>query len=111
MFVLKWRPALPGQPVKERHIPHGDVIPGEPGARDSLAVAWHEGRRCPIAFVWRRQRYTVERVLEAWVIETGWWKDEGPVSFSCWRVRAAGRVFDLRYDHIGKTWSLEQALN
>jgi len=64
-----------------------------------------------VSFVWRRRRYRVERVLETWVLETGWWKDEGHVSRAYWRVRAEGRVFDLRYDRLGKTWTLEQALN
>ena len=76
-----------------------------------IAVTWNEGQRRPIAFSWRRRRYKVERLLETWVVETGWWKDEGRVSRSYWRVRAEGRVFDLRYDRITKTWMLEQALN
>ncbi|MBK5189434.1 MAG: hypothetical protein JJD97_14415, partial [Gemmatimonadaceae bacterium] len=43
---------------------------------------------------------------ETWVIETGWWKDDGHVSRSYWRVRAEGRVFDLRYDRLTKAWAL-----
>jgi hypothetical protein len=92
--------------------------PGHPDARRArrdglgpIAVTWHQGQRRPIAFVWRRRRYCVERLLETWVVETGWWKDEGGVSCSYWRVRADGHVFDLRYDRIRKAWTLAQALN
>ena len=55
-------------------------------------------------------RYRVERVLETWVLETGWWKDDGHVSRSYWRVRAGGRVVDLRYDRLSKSWALEREL-
>ena len=85
--------------------------PGVSGRAAPVAVTWSESQRRPVAFIWRRQRYRVERVLETWVIETGWWKDDGRVSHSYWRVRAGGRVFDLRYDRAAKTWALVQALN
>ncbi len=67
-------------------------------------------QRRPVAFVWRRRRYQVERVLETWVLETGWWKDGGHVSRSYWRVRAGGRVVDLRYDRLAKAWALEREI-
>jgi hypothetical protein len=102
----------------------GGADPGRPDPRTTagrgrsgtglpvpIAVTWHEGQRRPIAFVWRGRRYRVERLLETWIVETGWWKDEGRLSRSYWRVRAEGRVFDLRYDRMSKTWALEQALN
>jgi hypothetical protein len=96
----------------------GDGQPGGDGRRrgraagpSPIAVSWNERQRCPVSFVWRRRRYRVERVLETWVLETGWWKDEGHVSRSYWRVRAEGHVFDLRYDRLSKAWALEQALN
>jgi hypothetical protein len=77
-----------------------------------IAVRWDAWQRLPASFVWRRRRYRVERVLETWVVETGWWKDDGAlISRSYWRVRAGGRVFDLRYDRIAKAWALERALN
>jgi hypothetical protein len=86
---------------------------GRRGAPDlgPIVVTWHQGQRRPIVFVWRGRRYRVERLLENWVVETGWWKDEGHVSRSFWRVRAEGRVFDLRYDRLTKIWTLERALN
>jgi hypothetical protein len=85
--------------------------PGPNGAAAPIAVAWDERQRRPVTFVWRRRRYRIERVLETWIIETGWWKDDGHVSRSYWRVRAEGRVFDLRYDHLAGAWALEQVLN
>ena len=85
--------------------------PGPNGAAAAIVVSWDERQRRPVTFVWRRRRYRIERVLETWVIETGWWKDDGHVSRSYWRVRAESRVFDLRYDRLAKTWALEQALN
>ncbi len=83
--------------------PNGEVVP--------VAVSWDERQRRPVAFVWRRRRYRIERVLETWVLETGWWKDDGHVSRSCWRVRAAGRVVDLCYDRLTKAWALERMLS
>jgi hypothetical protein len=86
---------------------------GAPRAGEAapIVVTWNERQRRPVSFLWRRRRYRVERVLETWILETGWWKDEGHVSCSYWRVRAEGRVFDLRYDRLSKAWALEQALN
>ncbi len=80
---------------------------------DPIAVTWDERLRRPSVFVWRRRRYRIERVLENWVLETGWWKDdgEGRVSRSYWRVQADGRVVDLRYDRLGKSWALERVLS
>jgi hypothetical protein len=86
--------------------------PGPNGRAAPVAVVWDERQRRPVSFVWRRRRYNVERLLETWVVETGWWRDEGHVSRSYWRVRAAGgHVFDLRYDRLTKAWALERALN
>ncbi|GEM_PF-653338 len=84
--------------------------PGPNGEAVPVAVTWDERQRRPVAFVWRRRRYQVERVLETWVLETGWWKDEGFISRSYWRVRAGGRVVDLRYDRLSKAWALEREI-
>jgi hypothetical protein len=85
--------------------------PGPNGEAVPVAVSWDERQRLPIAFVWSRRRYRVERVLETWILETGWWKDGGHVSRSYWRVRAGGRVVDLRYDRLSKAWALERVLS
>ena len=95
--------------------PHGAARaragrPGPNGEAVPVAVSWDERARRPVAFVWRRRRYRVERVLETWVLETGWWKDDGHVSRSYWRVRAGGRVVDLRYDRLSKAWALEREI-
>jgi len=90
--------------------PRGGARPSG-GVATPVAVIWDERQRRPVTFIWRRRRYRIERVLETWVLETGWWKDDGLVSRSYWRVRADGRVFDLRYDRLTRAWALERALN
>jgi hypothetical protein len=89
----------------------GGGRPGHGAGSVPVAVSWNERQRRPVAFVWRRRRYAVERVLETWVIETGWWKDDGRVSRVYWRVRAGGRVVDLSYDRIKRAWALERILS
>ena len=84
--------------------------PGPNGEAVPVAVSWDERARRPVAFVWRRRTYRVERVLETWVLETGWWQDDGHVSRSYWRVRAGGRVVDLCYDRLSKSWALEREI-
>ena len=84
--------------------------PGPNGEAVPVAVSWDERARRPVAFIWRRRKYRIERVLETWVLETGWWRDDGHVSRSYWRVRAEGRVVDLRYDRLSKSWALEREL-
>jgi hypothetical protein len=101
------RPGADGDPGDRTH---GSARPVRSGAVP-IAVNWDERQRRPVAFMWRRRHYRIERVLETWVLETGWWKDDGHLSRSYWRVRAGGRVFDLRYDRLAKSWALEQALS
>ena len=96
---------------RDRAGPGGGSKPGPDGRAAPIAVVWDERQRRPVTFVWRRRRYRIERVLETWVLETGWWKDDGHVSRSYWRVRTEGRVFDLRYDRLAKAWALERVLN
>ena len=78
---------------------------------EPVVVVWDERRRRPSVFIWRGRRYRVARVVELWVVETGWWNDETRVSRSYSRVEADGRLFDLCYDRLTKAWSLERALN
>jgi hypothetical protein len=127
MFVLQSALARSGiSPHQEQHMSRGEATssdkpgpgararegrPGPNGQAVPVAVVWDERQRRPVTFVWRRRRYQVERVLDTWVIETGWWKDDGHVSRWYWRVRAGGRVVDLRYDRIDKAWALERVLS
>jgi hypothetical protein len=97
------KPGPSGRGREGRPGPNGQAVPVE--------VVWDGRQRRPVTFVWRRRRYQVERVLDTWVIETGWWKDDGHISRWYWRVRAGGRVVDLRYDRIGKAWALERVLS
>ena len=89
----------------------GDHSPAAECRRSPVTVVWSERLRLPIAFVWQHRRRRIERILETWIIETGWWKDDGFVSCSFWRVRAEGRVFELRYNRLTKSWTLERTLN
>jgi hypothetical protein len=91
-----------------------------PGARrhtgglhrpELVAVVWDDRQRRPAAFVWRGRRHRIARVVERWIVETGWWNDDTHVSRSYSRVEADGRLFDLCYDRLTKAWSLERALN
>jgi hypothetical protein len=76
-----------------------------------VAIVWDERQRRPSAFIWRGRRHRITRVLELWIVETGWWNDTTHVSRSYSRVEAGGRLFDLCYDRLTKAWSLERALN
>ena len=78
---------------------------------EPVAVTWDERQRRPSAFTWRGRRYRIARVVELWIVETGWWNDETHVSRSYSRVEADGRLFDLCYDRLTKAWSLERRLN
>jgi len=75
-----------------------------------VAVVWHPLTRAPRAFVWRRRRWRVERVLQRWSIDTGWWDDDVRVDRRYLRVVAEGRVFDLYFDRRRHRWYLERAL-
>ncbi len=78
---------------------------------EPVTITWDERQRRPSAFVWRGRRYRIARVVELWIVETGWWNDETHVSRSYSRVEADGRLFDLCYDRLTKAWSLERTLN
>ena len=81
------------------------------GGATPIAVIWDPRRREPRAFVWKRRRLSVERELQTWVIDTGWWDAQIRVSRRYSRVLAEGHVFDLYFDRLRKAWFLEQALN
>jgi hypothetical protein len=84
----------------------------------------------PLRFVWRSRLYTVHAILEHWVINQEWWRDQGDAPDSesgagqgtgqgagqpeleFWRVEAApGQgmthgVYELRRDAATATWTL-----
>jgi hypothetical protein len=75
-----------------------------------ITVVWRPLARAPRAFLWRGRRWRVERVLQRWSIDTGWWSDEARVDRRYLRVVAEGRVFDLYLDRTLRRWILERAL-
>jgi len=77
----------------------------------AIAVTWDARRRRPSSFVWRRHRYRVQRVVQVWVIDTGWWSREAHVHRRYWRVHAEGRLFDLSFDHVARIWRLEHIVS
>ena len=79
--------------------------------RPVIAVVWHRRQRRPVAFVWRRRRFSIRRVLNVWVIHTGWWDTNLEVHRVYWRVRAEGRDFELSFDRIARRWHMERVLN
>jgi hypothetical protein len=75
-----------------------------------ITVVWRPLTRAPTAFHWHDRRWRVERVLQRWSIDTGWWSDEVRVDRRYLRVVADGRVFDLFFDRPQRRWFLERAL-
>jgi hypothetical protein len=95
----------------------GSTPPASPAPRRRAAtpapitVALDERHSSLVAFTWRRHRWLIDRVERNWVVETGWWSDELKVSRSFSRVVAEGRVFDLCYDHLTRSWSLQRIVS
>ena len=81
------------------------------GGATPIAVTWDRVRRVPRSFLWRGRRYRVDDVLARWVVDTGWWNPAIRTSRRYVRVAAEGRVFDLCYDRLRKSWFLVRALN
>ena len=76
----------------------------------AIAVMWDAKWRRPASFVWRRRRYRVQRVVQLWVLDTGWWDQEARVQRCYWRVHAEGRLFDLCFDRVARVWRLEHVV-
>ena len=75
-----------------------------------ITVTWRPVAHAPAAFLWNNHRWRVDRVLQRWAIDTGWWSDELHVDRRYLRVVADDRVFDLFYDRRQHRWFLERAL-
>jgi Family of unknown function (DUF6504) len=70
----------------------------------------------PARFVWRGRLYTVDAILEHWVINRVWWQDleaePGQPELEFWRVEASpgqgitATVYELRRDAATEAWTL-----
>ena len=74
-----------------------------------ITVSFRSSTATPAAFVWCQRRWRIDRVLQTWSIDTGWWRDELHIDRRYLRVVAQGRVFDLFYDRVQRRWLLERA--
>jgi hypothetical protein len=83
---------------------------GEP-----IGVTAADGK--PIRFIWRERLYTVQGVLEHWVISREWWQRndpeaETPPEQEFWRLEATpggdvpSAVYELRRDAGAGDWRL-----
>jgi hypothetical protein len=70
----------------------------------------------PARFVWRGRLYTVQAILEHWVINREWWQDPdaepGRPELEFWRIEASpgqgmtAEVYELRRDAATGAWTL-----
>jgi hypothetical protein len=73
----------------------------------------------PARFVWRGRLYTVDAILEHWVINRVWWQDleaePGQPELEFWRVEASpgqgitATVYELRRDAATDAWTLRSS--
>jgi hypothetical protein len=74
----------------------------------------------PTTFVWRSRRYTVQVILEHWIINRDWWRDPGAEpgqpELEFWRVQAApgpamtAGVYELRREAATGAWTLRHGI-
>jgi len=74
----------------------------------------------PTAFVWRSRRYTVQVILEHWIINRDWWRDPGAEpgqpELEFWRVQASpgpamtAGVYELRRESATGAWTLRHGM-
>ena len=59
----------------------------------------------PVLFEWKGRIYRVRDVQEMWRFTEAWWDKESEYTF--FRVRTdKGGIYELRFDHGKKQWSL-----
>lgn len=112
------RPGTAPGPSPARHPSARPPAGGDPSGRRAsrrraprpVSVACAGGTGRPLAVTLGRRRLAVDEVLDVWVVETGWWRDEGPVRQVVWRVRAGGRLLDLCRDRRTGAWTLARVL-
>ena len=71
-----------------------------------VSVTWHRSAVRPSAFIWQHRRLRIDRVLQRWAIDTGWWDEKLWVDRRYFRVEADGRLFDLCFDRLLRQWYL-----
>jgi hypothetical protein len=71
-----------------------------------VSVVWHRSAVRPSAFVWQHRRLRIDRVLQRWAIDTGWWDEKLRIDRRYFRVEAGGRLFDLCFDRLRRRWYL-----
>jgi len=92
---------------------------GEP-----VEVQTREDGHRPARFVWRGRLYAVHSVLEHWVVNRDWWREDDPgqaqPELEFWRVEAsagqgqgrgrgqASGTYELRRDLATGTWTLRR---
>ena len=84
---------------------------GEP-----VEVQTREDGHRPARFVWRGRLYAVHSVLEHWVVNRDWWREDDPgqaqPELEFWRIEAspgqglAAETCELRRDTVTGTWML-----
>lgn len=61
-----------------------------------------------VAFVWQGRRYVVTTVHVVGTPPTRWWQGQGERTYL--RASAAGRFFELYFDHDRQTWVMARRL-
>jgi hypothetical protein len=61
----------------------------------------------PIHFVWQEQTYHIEEIVQAWQLDTEWWRTEGRV----WRDYVVAMTTDhllcvIYHDALSEEWRL-----
>jgi hypothetical protein len=77
----------------------------------------------PVRFVWRGRLYTVQAILEHWVINREWWLEPGvpgepgQPELEFWRVQASpgqgltAGIYELRRQSATGGWTLRRGLD
>jgi hypothetical protein len=77
----------------------------------------------PVRFVWRGRLYTVQAILEHWVINREWWREPGvprepgQPELEFWRVQASpgqgltAGIYGLRRQSATGAWTLRRGLD
>ena len=75
-----------------------------------ITVLRRLGTPTPTAFLWHRRRWRIDRVLQRWAIDTGWWSVQSHIDCHYLGVLAESRIFHLFYDCPQRRGVLERAL-